>query len=49
MIKTILVDDEARGLSSLRKLIEVNCPEMEIISECQDVRRPAATIPASSC
>ena len=44
MIKTILVDDEARGLSSLKKLIEVNCPELEIISECQDVRRATEDI-----
>jgi len=30
-IKTILVDDEPRGLSSLKKLLEFNCPEIEII------------------
>ena len=44
MIKTILVDDEARGLSSLKKLIEVYCPELEIISECRDVRRATEDI-----
>lgn len=33
-IKTILVDDEPRGLSSLRKLLEFNCPELEIIAAC---------------
>lgn len=33
-IKTILVDDEPRGLSSLKKLLEFNCPEVEIIATC---------------
>ncbi len=36
MIKTILVDDEPRGLSSLRRLLELNCPEVQVIGECQD-------------
>ena len=29
-IKTILVDDEPRGLNSLQKLLQMNCPEVEI-------------------
>jgi len=33
-IKTILVDDEPRGLSALQKLLEYNCPEIEIIGLC---------------
>ena len=33
-IKTLLVDDEPRGLSSLQKLLEFNCPELEIIGVC---------------
>lgn len=33
-IKTILVDDEPRGLSALQKLLEFNCPEVEIIAMC---------------
>src|SRR5579872_1895107 len=36
MIRTILVDDEPRGLSSLKKLLELNCPEVKIIHECPD-------------
>jgi two-component system LytT family response regulator len=28
---TILVDDEPRGLTSLRKLLEINCPGVEVI------------------
>jgi two-component system, LytTR family, response regulator len=33
-IKTILVDDEPRGLTSLQKLLELNCPEVDIIAGC---------------
>jgi two-component system, LytTR family, response regulator len=33
-ITTILVDDEPRGLSSLKRLLEFNCPELEIIATC---------------
>ncbi len=35
-IKTILVDDEPRGLTSLQKLLEFNCPEIEIVSACDN-------------
>jgi two-component system LytT family response regulator len=38
MIKTMLIDDEARGLSALRRLLELNCPEVRIIGECQDAK-----------
>jgi two-component system LytT family response regulator len=38
MIKTIIVDDEPRGLSSLRKLLELNCPEVKVLAECADAR-----------
>jgi two-component system LytT family response regulator len=34
MIKTILVDDEPRGLSALQRLLEFNCPQVEIIGLC---------------
>jgi two-component system, LytTR family, response regulator len=33
-IKTILVDDEPRGLTSLQKLLQLNCPEAVIIACC---------------
>ncbi len=33
-IKAILVDDEPRGLTSLQKLLEMNCPEVEVINSC---------------
>jgi two-component system LytT family response regulator len=34
MINTILVDDEPRGLHGLRRLLEMNCPEVKVIGEC---------------
>jgi len=33
-IKTILVDDEPRGLTSLQKLLQINCPEVDVIALC---------------
>jgi two-component system LytT family response regulator len=36
MIKTLLVDDEPRGLSSLQKLLELYCPEVTVISSCSN-------------
>ncbi len=33
-IKTILVDDEPRGLTSLQKLLQMNCADVEVISCC---------------
>ncbi|MEO5946407.1 MAG: response regulator, partial [Chitinophagaceae bacterium] len=30
-LKTILIDDEPRGLSSMQKLLQINCPEADII------------------
>ena len=33
-IKTLLVDDEPRGLSALQKLLEMNCPEVDIVGLC---------------
>lgn len=35
-IRTILVDDEPRGISSLQRLLQYNCPEVEVIGVCQD-------------
>lgn len=34
MIKTILVDDEASGLYTLRQLLQEYCPELKVIAEC---------------
>lgn len=33
-IKTILVDDEPRGLASLQKLLQLNCPEVDVAACC---------------
>jgi two-component system LytT family response regulator len=33
-IKTILIDDEPRGLTSLQKLLELNCPEVNVLQCC---------------
>ena len=35
-IKTILVDDEPRGLTSLQKLLQLNCDEVDIIACCDN-------------
>lgn len=36
MIRTILVDDEPRGINALKKLLQEYCPEIKIIAECPD-------------
>jgi two-component system, LytTR family, response regulator len=37
MIRTILVDDEPRGLNTLKKLLADYCPSIRIVAECTDV------------
>jgi two-component system, LytTR family, response regulator len=44
MIRTILIDDEARGISSLRKMIEIHCPDLGIVAECQDAKQALENI-----
>lgn len=36
-LRTILVDDEPRGLNSLEKLLQINCPEVTTIATCTNV------------
>ena len=36
-VRTILVDDEPRGLNSMQRLLELNCPEVEIVATCSNV------------
>jgi two-component system LytT family response regulator len=43
-IKTVLVDDEPRGLSSLQKLLEYNCPDVEIVALCSSADEAKAVI-----
>ena len=33
-MKAILVDDEPDGIKTLKKLLELNCPEVEIVATC---------------
>lgn len=33
-IKTLLIDDEPRGLTSLQKLLQLNCAEVEVVAGC---------------
>ena len=35
-IKTILVDDEARALTSLEKLLNIHCLEIDVVGTCRD-------------
>lgn len=36
-LRTILVDDEPRGINSLEKLLQMNCPEVSVIATCSNV------------
>jgi two-component system, LytTR family, response regulator len=37
MISTILVDDEAPGLNTLKRMLQEYCPELKVVAECADV------------
>src|SRR5258708_3323546 len=36
-LNTILIDDEPRGLSSMQKLLQLHCPDINIIATCSNV------------
>ena len=36
-LRSILVDDEPRGLSSMEKLLQLNCPDVVIVASCNNV------------
>lgn len=36
MVRTILVDDEPRGLKTLRRLLQEYCPDVKVVAECTD-------------
>lgn len=36
-MKAILVDDEPDGIRTLKKILELNCPEVEIAATCSSV------------
>ncbi len=44
MIRTIIVDDEPRGLNMLKKLLQEYCPDLNIIAECGDAESAKAQI-----
>ncbi|MES1215640.1 MAG: response regulator, partial [Bacteroidota bacterium] len=31
-LRTILIDDEPRGINSMEKLLQINCPEINVIA-----------------
>ncbi|TDX01196.1 LytR/AlgR family response regulator transcription factor [Dinghuibacter silviterrae] len=37
-IKSILVDDEPRGLSALKVLLKLHCPQVMVAAECRDAQ-----------
>lgn len=43
-IKTILVDDEPRGLVSLQKLLQLNCPEVDVAACCNSAEEATNAI-----
>jgi two-component system LytT family response regulator len=43
-LKTILVDDEPRGLSSLQKLLQINCEAIEIVACCSNAAEASEAI-----
>ena len=34
IIRTILIDDEPRGIASMERLLHLNCPEVQVIAAC---------------
>jgi two-component system LytT family response regulator len=36
MIRAILIDDEPRGINSLQKLLELNCPQVSVLATCNN-------------
>lgn len=43
-IKTILIDDEPRGLVSLQKLLQLNCDNVDIIASCNNAEEASEAI-----
>jgi len=37
ILNTVLVDDEPRGLNSMQKLLELNCPDVKVVASCSSV------------
>jgi two-component system LytT family response regulator len=43
-MKAIIVDDEPDGIRTLKKLLELNCPEVQIIATCPDAATAKNTL-----
>jgi two-component system LytT family response regulator len=43
-IKTILIDDEPRGLTSLQRLLELNCPDVNVVQCCSSADEASKAI-----
>lgn len=43
-IRSILIDDEPRGLTSLQKLLELNCPEVHVMQCCSNAEEAKRAI-----
>ncbi len=43
-IKTILEDDEPRGLASLQKLLQINCSDVEVVASCTSAEEAKSKI-----
>jgi two-component system LytT family response regulator len=48
MIRTLLVDDEIDSILVLRKLLELNCPEVEVVGQADGVYSAAPVIERES-
>ena len=44
MIKTVLIDDETRLLSSLQTMLKRNCPQLEVVGICRSADEALITI-----
>ena len=43
-IKTILIDDEPRGIAAMLKLLQINCPDVNVIASCTNADEAIETI-----
>jgi len=43
-LKAIIIDDEPRGISSMERLLQINCPEVQIVASCTDPEEAIALI-----
>lgn len=44
MIRSIIVDDEKLSRNTLKKLLELHCPDVEVVAECEDAASAALQV-----